>query len=137
MLAPPGRVPEELRVALRQRVHFDAENIHAFTTSPQTPARATAAWLWLMMMMMHWNPPSLLRLLTQDVFGITHTHALYRRTGQDHQLIDIHTATHLARGRPNRTTGAPSHTAAAHKDMERCSTCAAQRIRADKASSLA
>jgi hypothetical protein len=26
-----------------------------------------------MMIMMHWNPPSLLRLLTQDVFGITHT----------------------------------------------------------------
>jgi hypothetical protein len=39
----------------------------------------------MMMMMMHWNPPSLLRLLTQDVFGITHTHALYRRSGQDHR----------------------------------------------------
>jgi hypothetical protein len=90
------------------------------------------------MMMMHWNPPSLLRLLTQDVFGITHTlctDALAKLTGR--QQNDIHTATHLARGRPDRTTGAPSHTAAAHKDMERCSTCTAQRIGADKASSLA
>jgi hypothetical protein len=95
-------------------------------------------WHELMMMMMHWNPPSLLRLLTQDVFGITHTlctDALAKITGR--QQIDIHTATHLARGRSNRTTGAPSHTAAAHKDMERCSTCTAQRISADKASSLA
>jgi hypothetical protein len=90
------------------------------------------------MMLMHWNPPSLLRLLTQDVFGTTRTlctDALAKITGQ--QQIDIHTATHLARGRPNRTTGAPSHTAVAHKDMERCSTCTAQRISADKASSLA
>jgi hypothetical protein len=40
---------------------------------------------------MHWNPPSLLRLLTQDVFGITHTlctDALAKITGR-HLVQDI------------------------------------------------